>query len=493
MPLVNGSSRAAISKNIETEINAGKEPKQAEAIAYNVAGKSRSKDILPGGFMQAGTETCDSRGTQITYELHHPNGEVTKHKAFDPSQAMAEHTIKQHAAKMGATAKITGVQMPSGAISSHPSVTGHYQNNVGDSDRAMDADYSTPADAKAALAQMAQRMGGKLKANGEWFDLPADQHAEGYGIAQNRGKWSIVSIPKSAAHDISDRATRLHAALDCVMDRRMAKATDAGPFTVKVGSHYEQAETAAQARERAQALAETMGYIGFVYRGEQLVESINPHAAPNIHSSAYAPAKGGAKDAELSSMSPSELRALLSTIKPGSATWNAESRSALEKKIGEIEAELAKRGGARDAADRASRLHRALDCIMDRRARAVAADAQPPRDVKYKGREYHFTGKVGTHPRDSQYAKKGETGYEYERLDGEGNKTGERIWQYANGKIQEDAAPSGLTAEDGGLLSSLLEHATGAVKAGIGAMSPANDRAARLHRALDCVMDRRGV
>jgi hypothetical protein len=123
----------------------------------------------------------------------------------------------------------------------------------------------------------------------------------------------------------------------------------------------------------------------------------------------------------------------------------------------------------------------------------VAADAQPPRDVKYKGREYSFTGKVGTHPRDSQYAKKGETGYEYERLDGEGNKTGERIWQYANGKIQEDAAPSGLTAEDGGLLSSLLEHATGAVKAGIGAMSPANDRAARLHRALDCVMDRRGV
>jgi len=73
-----------------------------------------------------------------------------------------------------------------------------------------------------------------------------------------------------------DRATRLHAALDCVMDRRMAKATDAGPFTVKVGSHYEQAETAAQARERAQALAEAMGYIGFVYRGDQLVESINP-------------------------------------------------------------------------------------------------------------------------------------------------------------------------------------------------------------------------
>lgn len=231
--------------------------KNGAYLDRDVIRRAVTGDALPGGFMQAGTETCDSRGTQITYELHHPNGEVTKHKAFDPSQAMAEHTIKQHAAKMGATAKITGVQMPSGAISSHPSVTGHYQNNVGD----------------------------------------------------------------------SDRATRLHAALDCVMDRKMA------------------------------------------------------------------------------------------------------------------------------------------------------ADEQPPRDVKYKGREYSFTGKVGTHPRDSQYAKKGETGYEYERLDGEGNKTGERIWQYANGKIQEDAAPSGLTAEDGGLLSSLLEHATGAVKAGIGAMSPTGDEA----------------
>lgn len=37
--LVKGSSQAVISKNIETEINAGKDPKQAEAIAYSEAGK----------------------------------------------------------------------------------------------------------------------------------------------------------------------------------------------------------------------------------------------------------------------------------------------------------------------------------------------------------------------------------------------------------------------------------------------------------------------
>jgi hypothetical protein len=37
MPLQSGSSRQAISANIATEINAGKPPKQAEAIAFSKA------------------------------------------------------------------------------------------------------------------------------------------------------------------------------------------------------------------------------------------------------------------------------------------------------------------------------------------------------------------------------------------------------------------------------------------------------------------------
>ena len=45
MPLKKGSSQETISKNIETEINAGKPAKQAAAIAYSEAGKSRSKDV----------------------------------------------------------------------------------------------------------------------------------------------------------------------------------------------------------------------------------------------------------------------------------------------------------------------------------------------------------------------------------------------------------------------------------------------------------------
>ena len=43
MPLVKGKSKKAISKNIATEMKAGKPQKQAVAIAYNVAGKSRKK------------------------------------------------------------------------------------------------------------------------------------------------------------------------------------------------------------------------------------------------------------------------------------------------------------------------------------------------------------------------------------------------------------------------------------------------------------------
>src|SRR5579863_9362670 len=42
MPLEKGSSQETISHNIATEIRAGKDPDQAAAIAYNVAGKSKA-------------------------------------------------------------------------------------------------------------------------------------------------------------------------------------------------------------------------------------------------------------------------------------------------------------------------------------------------------------------------------------------------------------------------------------------------------------------
>lgn len=43
MPLKKGSSKKVIQSNIKTEIDAKKDPRQAVAIAYAKAGKSKSK------------------------------------------------------------------------------------------------------------------------------------------------------------------------------------------------------------------------------------------------------------------------------------------------------------------------------------------------------------------------------------------------------------------------------------------------------------------
>lgn len=43
MPLKKGSSKKTFNKNVGIEIAAGKPPKQAVAIAYSVAGKSKKK------------------------------------------------------------------------------------------------------------------------------------------------------------------------------------------------------------------------------------------------------------------------------------------------------------------------------------------------------------------------------------------------------------------------------------------------------------------
>lgn len=56
MPLVESSSKKALSKNIGKEIGAGKDPKQAAAIAYSV--QRKNKDSLP--LVQQLKSLCDA-------------------------------------------------------------------------------------------------------------------------------------------------------------------------------------------------------------------------------------------------------------------------------------------------------------------------------------------------------------------------------------------------------------------------------------------------
>ena len=49
MPLLKSKSKKAISKNIETEMNAGKPQKQAIAIAYSVMKRAKKKKMAEGG------------------------------------------------------------------------------------------------------------------------------------------------------------------------------------------------------------------------------------------------------------------------------------------------------------------------------------------------------------------------------------------------------------------------------------------------------------
>jgi hypothetical protein len=295
-----------------------------------------------------------------------------------------------------------------------------------------------------------------------------------------------------------DRATRLHAALDCVMDRMMAKAT-----------------------RRAQAKD------GEMYK---------LYSAPlRRHLEVRAPMLEG------SSEDINDLKSTNSWKTTPSVITNESGKILESNHIGDA---------ATGASDRATRLHRALDCIMDRMGHATDAGGyelgcgNPSilKKIASTGRKVtseslpeikSILRKVSADYPDLTWwamesgggqvvakAADGKAKDAHESVEGveftlgnggvvlwssDWDKLGEWARAKKNGFstrsggsgtyghtdiIYSGGARDGLTAEDAGFLRSLLEGATGLARAGIGAMSPTNDRAGRLHRALDCVLDR---
>jgi hypothetical protein len=58
------------------------------------------------------------------------------------------------------------------------------------------ANEATMQSAIRKLARLSEQMGGTLAKNGRWFDLPAGNHAVGYGIVTGRYGVTIVSVPR---------------------------------------------------------------------------------------------------------------------------------------------------------------------------------------------------------------------------------------------------------------------------------------------------------
>jgi 8-oxo-dGTP pyrophosphatase MutT (NUDIX family) len=116
MPLEEGSSKEAIGKNIATEIDAGKDPKQAAAIAYSVARKAdaefnesdhpRGADGKFGSGGGSGKLTSDEKSTLSSYsgdDFLRVNKELRDGNASDPSVKRLDSAISKSPLASGTT------------------------------------------------------------------------------------------------------------------------------------------------------------------------------------------------------------------------------------------------------------------------------------------------------------------------------------------------------------------------------------------------------
>ena len=104
MPLIKGKSKQAFSKNVETEMNAGKPQKQALAISYSM--KKKAKKMAMGGMadsrLQSDEHEDEMVGSAGGPEMDHANLDLAHQSAAEKRNAAAmsedERALNQHGA-----------------------------------------------------------------------------------------------------------------------------------------------------------------------------------------------------------------------------------------------------------------------------------------------------------------------------------------------------------------------------------------------------------
>lgn len=103
MPLIQGKSKKSFSKNVETEMHAGKPQKQSLAIAFSVQRRNRKRMAAHGGMMHEDARLHDQDERQSEHEMHeaHPDcmahgGEAHMHDAHPECMAHGGRAIRKH-------------------------------------------------------------------------------------------------------------------------------------------------------------------------------------------------------------------------------------------------------------------------------------------------------------------------------------------------------------------------------------------------------------
>ena len=190
MPLATGSSRAVISRNIATEIRAGKKPAQAEAIAFS---KARGDSVAARvDAMVAATDALVKRLDAVARkdaefnEADHPRGEDGKFAATSAGTAAGKAHHEAQEAAHSAAARSIGLNNPGAGAhvnlaAAHRSASVYY----GAANRAFGAGEQQKATASYNTAQKHEKNIAKLMRGGRYPAAKPQREAQNKPVSQS--------------------------------------------------------------------------------------------------------------------------------------------------------------------------------------------------------------------------------------------------------------------------------------------------------------------